>query len=85
MPAYFEKEEIPADVGGDGMGLFIFIVASAVGDVEPSALHMVDETVFFIDPAAVFALQVAGQGFGLPDPFHAAVALNIFNELVDPF
>ena len=44
MPAHFKKEEIPADVGGDGMGLFIFIVAS-----------------------------------------HAAVALNIFNELVDPF
>ena len=45
---------------GDGMGLFISIVASAVGDVEPSVFHMVDEAVFFIDPAAVFALQVAG-------------------------
>lgn len=70
---------------GDGRGLFISIVASAVGDVEPSVFQMVDEAVFFADPAAVFALQVAGQGFGLSDTFHAAVALNILDELVDPF
>lgn len=42
------------------MGLLISIMASAVGNVEPSVFHMVDEAVFFVDPAAVFALQVAG-------------------------
>ena len=66
------------------MRLFISIVASAVGDVEPSVFHMVDEPVFFVDAAAVFALQVAGEGFGLPDPFHTAVPLDILDELVDP-
>ena len=84
MPAYFEKEEIPADVGGDGMGLFIFIVASAVGDVEPTMLHMIDEAVFFVDAAAVFAQQIAGEGFRFPDSLHTAVPFNILDELVDP-
>ena len=72
------------DIGGDWAGLFIFIVASAVGNVEPPVLHMVDEPVFFVDATAVFSLQVAGEGFGLPDPFHTAVPLDILNELVDP-
>lgn len=66
------------------MGLFIFIVASAVSDVEPPVFHMVDEAVFLVDAAAVFTLQVAGKGFGLSDPFHTAVPLDILNELVDP-
>jgi len=44
---------------------------------------MVYEAVFFIDTAAVFALQVACEGFGFPDTLHTAVALNILNELVD--
>ncbi len=43
--------------------LSISIVASAVGDVEPPIFHMVDEAVFFVDATAVFALQVAGEGF----------------------
>ena len=72
------------EAGGDWFGLFISIVASAVGDVEPSVFHMVDQPVFFVDAAAVFSLQVAGEGFGLPDPFHTAVPLDILNELVDP-
>ena len=38
---------------------------------------------FFVDAAAVFAQQVTGEGFGLSDPFHAAVPLDILNELVD--
>lgn len=40
--------------------LFIPIVSFAVGDVEPSVFHMVDETVFCVDPAAVFVLQIIG-------------------------
>ena len=59
-------------------------MASAVGDVEPPVFHMVDEAVFFVDSAAVFALQVAGEGFRLPNSFHAAVPLDIPDELVDP-
>ena len=66
------------------MRLFISVVASAVGDVEPPILHMVDEPVFFVDAAAVFALQVAGEGFGFPDSLHTAVPLDIPDELVDP-
>ena len=58
-------------------------MASAMGDVETPVFHMVDKAVFFVDAAAVFALQVAGEGFGLSNPFHAAVPLNILNELVD--
>ena len=72
------------DTGGDWLGLFISVVASAVGDVEPPVFHMVDEAVFFVDSAAVFALQVAGEGFGLSDPFHTAIPLDIMDELVDP-
>lgn len=36
--------------------LFIFIVAPAMGDVEPPVFHMVDEAVLFVDTAAVFTL-----------------------------
>lgn len=35
------------------------------------------------DTAAVFALQVAGEGFGFSNPLHTAVPLNVPNELVD--
>ena len=66
------------------MGLFISVVASAVGDVESPVFHMVAKAVFFVDSAAVFALQVAGEGFGLSDPFHTAIPLDIMDELVDP-
>ena len=58
-------------------------MASAVGDVEPPVFHVVDEAVFLVDSAAVFALQVAGKGFRSSNPFHAAVPLDILNELVD--
>ena len=68
----------------DWVGLFISIVASAVSDVEPPVFHVVDEAVFLVDAAAVFALKVTGEGFGLSDPFHAAIPLDILNKLVDP-
>lgn len=64
-------------------GLPFSIVTSAVGDIKLSVLHVVDETVFFIDVAAVFALQVTREGFGFPDSFHTAVPFNILNELID--
>ena len=54
-----------------------------MGDVEPPVFHMVDESVFFVDAAAVFTLQVAGEGFGFSNPMHTAVPLNIPDELVD--
>ena len=62
---------------------YISVVASAVGDVEPPIFHMVDEAVFFVDAAAVFALQVAGEGFGFPNPLHTAVPFDIQDELID--
>ena len=67
------------------MGLFISIVASTVGDVDSLVFHVVDEAVFFVDAAAVFALQIAGEGFRLPDSVHTAVPLDILDELVDSF
>ena len=69
--------------GGNWIGLFISIVASAMGNAEPSVFHVVDEAVFFVDAAAVFALQVTGKRLGFSDPFHTAVPLDIMDELVD--
>lgn len=66
------------------MKLFISIVTSAVGNIELSVLHMIDETVFFVDATAVFALQVAGERFRFPDSLHTTVPLNVLDELVDP-
>lgn len=63
--------------------LIISIVTSAVGDVEPSVFHMVNKTVFFINTAAVFTLQVAGEGFWFSNSFHTATPLNIPDEQVD--
>ena len=65
------------------MGLFISIVASTVGDVDSLVFHVVDEAVFLVDAAALFALQVAGEGFGFPNPLHTAVPFDIPDELVD--
>lgn len=56
-------------------------MASAVSDVEPSVFHMVDEPVFFVDAAAVFALQIAGEGFGFPDSLQAS-SDHIFSLIV---
>ena len=54
-------------------------------DIKSSVFHVIDETVFIIDATAVFALEIAGQGFGFPDPLPAAIAFNILFELVDAF
>ena len=58
-------------------------MAFAMSDIEPPVFHMVDEPVFFVDAAAVFAPQIAGEGFGFPDSLHTAVPLDILDELVD--
>lgn len=58
-------------------------MASAVSDVEPPVFHMIDESVFFVDAAAVFALQVAREGFRFSNSPHTAVPLDISDELVD--
>ena len=60
-------------------------MASAVGDIEPPVFHVADEAVFFVDAAAVFAVQVSKERFRLPNSFHTAVPSNILDELVDPF
>lgn len=78
----FDLKEFQNDADGR-FGLPFSIVSSAVGDIKPPVLHVVDETVFFVDAAAVFALQITREGFGFPDSFHTAVPFNILNELVD--
>lgn len=60
-------------------------MSSAMCDIKSSVFHVIDETVFIIDATAVFALEIAGQGFGFPDPLPAAIAFNILFELVDAF
>ena len=78
------KQNIPPWWAGYS-GLFITVVTPAVSNIDTSVFHMIDQAVFIVDPAAVLTLQVAGKGFGFPDPFHAAVALNILYELVNTF
>ena len=56
-----------------------------MGNVKTPVLHVIDETIFFINTAAVFSLQVSGERFRFPDPFHTAVPFNVLDELVDPF
>jgi hypothetical protein len=43
---------------------------------------MVDKAVFFVDSAAVFALQVAGEGFGLSDPFQPFRSISWMSWLI---
>lgn len=45
-------------MGGDYEGLFVSIMSSAMRDVDAAIFHMVDQPVFIVDAAAVFALQV---------------------------
>lgn len=64
--------------------LFISIVTSAVGNIQPSVFQVVNKPFFFVDTAAVFAMQVTGEGFWFSDSIHTAVTLNILDELIDP-
>jgi hypothetical protein len=55
-----------------------------VGNIQPSVFQVVNKPFFFVDTAAVFALQVTGEGFWFSDSIHTAVTLNILDELIDP-
>lgn len=57
----------------------------AVRDIDAAVFHVINQTVFFIDTAAVLALQVPGKGLGFAHPFQTAVAFDIPDQLVDPF
>lgn len=57
----------------------------AVRNIKTSIFHVIDETVFFVDAAAVLALQVTREGFRSSDSFHTAVAFDILDKLVDAF
>lgn len=65
--------------------LFISIMSAAMGNVEPSVLNMIDQAVFVVDTAAKLSPQVAGECLRLSNPHGTAVALNVLNQLVDPF
>lgn len=65
--------------------LFIPIMPPAMSDVDTAIFHMVNQTVFIIDSAAVFSLQVTGKRFGFSNSLHAAITLNILYQLVDSF
>lgn len=67
------------------MGLFISVMSSAMCDVEATIFHMVDQSVFLVDAAAVLALEAALERFGFSDSAYASVTLNIFDELIDTF
>ncbi len=51
--------------------------------IQFSILHVIYKTVFLIDTAAVLSLQITGQWFWFSDPIAAAIAFNVFYELVD--
>ncbi len=62
----------------EGLGWVIYCHSGLCsGRWRVARFHVVEETVFLVDAAAVLALQVAGKGFGLSDPFHTAVPLHI--------
>ena len=58
---------------------------AAMRNIDTAFLYMINKTVFVVDPAAEFALQVSGQWFRLSNAVHASVAFDVFDELVDAF
>ncbi len=45
--------------------LFIIIMTFTVNDINSAIFHMINQSVFFIDTATVFALQIAAQSLRL--------------------
>lgn len=64
---------------------FVAIMPTAVGNEQLSTLNVINQPVLVIDPAAELSLEVAGKGLRFSDPFHAAVSLNVLDQLVDAF
>ena len=52
-------------------------------DENAAIFHVIYKTVLFIDPSAELPLQVSCKRLGFPDSFHAAVSLDVFDELID--
>lgn len=61
------------------------IMLPAMSDVDTAIFHMVNQTVFIIDSAAVFSLQVTGKRFGFSNSLHAAITPQYPLQLVDSF
>lgn len=51
----YAHSKAPAVTAG-ALCLFIAVVPTAMGNVDPPVLHMVDQAVFFVDAAAEFSL-----------------------------
>jgi hypothetical protein len=58
-------------------------VAAARNDVDATVLHVIDETVLFIDATTELTSQTASEGFRASDARQNAVALYVLDEEVD--
>ena len=47
---------------------FVIVMPTAVCDKNAISSHVVNETVFVVDPAAKFALKIIRECFGFSDP-----------------
>jgi len=65
--------------------LLVVVMAATLCDLELTVLNAVDQTIFFIDPAAEVALQVSFQCFRFADTIHRAVPVDVFDEHVNAF
>ena len=68
-----------------GSALLVVVMAATLRDLELTVFNAVDQTVFFIDPAAEEALQVSFQCFRFADALHRSVSVDVFDERVNAF
>jgi hypothetical protein len=54
-------------------------MTATVRNINAAMLHMVDQPVFFIDPAAVFPVKVSAQCFRFSNTLEAGVSLNVLD------
>ena len=67
------------------ISLLVVVMAATLCDLELTVFNAVDQSVFFIDPAAEEALQVSFQCFRFADALHRAVSVDVFDERVNAF
>ena len=79
------KKPHPSKKPGWEISLLVVVMAATLRDLELTVFNAVDQTIFFIDPAAEEALQVPFQCFRFADALHRSVSVDVFDERVNAF
>ena len=67
------------------MSLSVVVVSSTRGNINTPIFKVINKTVFLINPAAVFTLEISFQCLRLADPLHCAISFNVLDQQINTF